>query len=86
MGLTLFRRQPISEVFRCPESRGSSKNCEPVKREYWSRLLAILAQAYHGVSLVLRDAVYMGFTGVHPALLNLAPAKIHPIWRGYIVP
>ena len=40
MGLTLFLRQPISEVFRCPDSRGSAWNCEPAKREYWFRLLA----------------------------------------------
>ena len=40
MGLALFRRQPIFEVFRYPESRGSAQNCEPVKREYWSWLLA----------------------------------------------
>jgi len=35
----------------------------------------LLAQAYQSVSLVLSHAVYMGFTGVHHALCNLAPAE-----------
>lgn len=33
VGFTLFRQQPISEVFRYPDSRGSAWNCESPKRE-----------------------------------------------------
>ncbi|MCI0184803.1 hypothetical protein MM817_03100 [Acidibacillus sp. S0AB] len=46
----------------------------------------LLVQSCHSVSIVLREAVYMGFTGVHHALCNLAPARIHSIWHGYVVP
>lgn len=86
MGLTLFRRDPISEVFRCPESRGSARNCESAICKCRFRLHALLAQAYQSVSLVFVHAVYLGFTDVHHALRNLAPARIHSIWHGYIVP
>ena len=75
-GLSLFRREPICEVFRFPESRGSLRNCESANPEYRFRLRAILAQACQSVTLVANNAVYMGFTGVDHAPLNLAPARV----------
>ena len=34
MRFTMFRRQPLTQVFRCPDFRGSARNCGPVTPEH----------------------------------------------------